>query len=147
MSTILKKDYHDWYLLGVSTDVNNNIIDLVLANDHECSTLRCFGVERCVINDFTIGNIVLDVCLLSGEEKAVQSLNRRNDFEELVGTNRNTPYFDKVLDKIRLGDLVYVELSPSYGCSARIICQSAREIPIVVNNLTGLLKKNGWGPD
>ena len=117
-------NYHDWYLVGISTDIKSDSLELKLVYKEEHSSLCFRNVKRCLINDFTIGNIVLDVTILSGNMEGVDRLTGSASFINLIGTDPNSTYFKNMIDEIRKGDLVYVEIAPSYGCSVQVICKS-----------------------
>jgi len=124
---LTNKNYHDWYLVGISTNIESDNLELKLASNKKHSLLRFRNVKRCLVNDFTIGNIVLDVTILSGNMKGIDQLIGSTSFVSLVGTEPNSLYFKNMMAEIKKGALVYVEIAPSYGCSVQIICESIEE--------------------
>lgn len=121
------KNYHDWYLVGISTDIQSDSLELKLVSNKEHSLLRFRNVKRCLVNNFTIGNIVLDVTILSGNMEGIDRLTGSASFISLIGTDPNSTYFKNMIDEIKNGNLVYVEIAPSYGCSVQVVCKSIEE--------------------
>lgn len=124
----MMNEYHDWYILGLLTDVDKDTIDLSLGQNGKRSLLRFSNVRRCIFNNFTIGNIIFDIYFCTGDLGEAQALNSSKDFAELVGTNNDTVFFKELVRRIAEGDLYYVKIIPSYGCFAQIICEDIEEL-------------------
>ncbi|WP_321909871.1 MULTISPECIES: hypothetical protein [unclassified Paraburkholderia] len=59
--------FHDWYLRGVSADMNAGIVELTLMFDDRKTRARVLfkGVSRCLMNDFLIQNIIYNAKILT----------------------------------------------------------------------------------
>lgn len=121
------KNYHDWYLTSVTTDIERYGLELRFVKDRQSSTVSFLGVRKCIVDNFTIGNIVLDVECFSGES-SVESLLTDTAFKGLFYLPGEMSNFQKMIDELRQGLLTYVEIQPSYGCDVRIICEEIKEV-------------------
>ncbi|KML19703.1 MULTISPECIES: hypothetical protein [Burkholderia] len=73
MDTIERyESFHDWYLLGVSADMDASSFELHLMFDHKRDRVRvCFdGATRCWVNDFLIQNIIYAMRVFSDFDSA-----------------------------------------------------------------------------
>ncbi len=121
-------NYHDSYLVSISTDIRDNIIEILFTDGINNSTLRFLGVTQSELNSFTIGNIVLDIELFSGNSLTDSVINDQS-FKNLLGVPKESSYYNKVVQNIREGHLIYVCINTSYGCHGAIICEQIEEIP------------------
>ena len=128
MPSLPENIYHDWNLLGLLTDINDESLDLILGNENQRVILRCTNVLRFNADSFTIGNIVLDLVTFSASSENLESIFESCSFEEFVGTSQETPYFKNIVKRIKEGTLVYLELSPSYGCMAQVLCENVEQL-------------------
>ena len=124
----LSINYHDSYLVSISTEIENDSLELMFTDGKSHSTIRFLNVKRSLVNSFTIGNIVLGIELYSGESLNDQVV-KHPSFESLFSPDRERSYFNKIVAGIREGSLVYISVSSSYGCTADIICERIEEIP------------------
>lgn len=122
--------YHDSNIQGVITDIDNNSLDLIINDDNDSRLIRFLGVKKCRIDNFVIGNIILDIKLYSGFDDSAK-LKDSTAFKSLFFISNNkksAEYFKKVLNKISDSKLSYIEIIPSYGCTAIIVCEKIAEI-------------------
>ncbi|EEA00365.1 hypothetical protein BH160DRAFT_4312 [Burkholderia sp. H160] len=67
--TIIKEyeSFHDWYLLGVAADMDNEAVELCLMFDNKKDRVRLSfnGATRCWVNDFLIQNIIYSIKVLT----------------------------------------------------------------------------------
>ena len=122
-------NYHDWYILGISTDLDKDVLELMAGSESHRSLIRFNGVKRCRIDNFTIGNIVLDIEIFTGE-MFTNSLIKRTAFDKLFSLPNELQFYESIIDKIYDETLSYVEISPSYGCSATILFSDFEEISL-----------------
>jgi hypothetical protein len=121
-------DYHDSYLIGINTDIKNSAIEIICTDGKNSSALRFLGVKRSEFNSFTIGNIILDIEVISGKSMTNRVANHPS-FVNLLGVPKESPYFSNILKGIRENALKYISISTSYGCYGDLICESIEEIP------------------
>lgn len=62
--------FHDWYLMGISTDLKAKQVELSLQFDDGKQRARALfkGASRCLVNDFLIQNIVYEITVLTDYE-------------------------------------------------------------------------------
>jgi len=123
----LSHNYHDWYILGISTDVNTEMIELEVVSDRLRSIIRFKGVKRCRIDNFTIGNIILDTEIFAGR-RFTDSLISKTAFDKLFTLPNEVQYYKETINKIKNEIFSYVEISPSYGCSVMILFSDFEEV-------------------
>ncbi len=121
-------DYHDSYLTSISTDIKNSTIELICTDGNNNSTLHFLGVKRSEFNAFTIGNIILDIEVISGNSMTDRVAGHPS-FVNLLGVPKESPYFTKMLKGIREEMLRYISISSSYGCHGDLICECIEENP------------------
>ncbi|NIF54010.1 hypothetical protein [Burkholderia sp. Ax-1724] len=75
--------FHDWYLIGISADMDARIMELLLILDDIAQQARVIfqGASRCLVNDFLIQNIVYDAKILRDHDsteykQALESLEK-----------------------------------------------------------------------
>ncbi len=91
-------------------------------------THRFLGVKRSQFNSFTIGNIILDIELITGGS-LTDSMVYDSSFMSLLGVPKESPYFENIVNEIREEVLLYISISTSYGCYGDIICERIEELP------------------
>jgi len=121
-------DYHDSYLISISTDIKDRTIEIICTDGKNNSTLRFLGVKQSEFNSFTIGNIILDIELISGKS-LTDSIVDDPSFVGLLGVSKDSPYFAKIIKEIKDESLIYISISTSYGCYGDIICEKVEEYP------------------
>ncbi|HEY2021749.1 hypothetical protein [Paraburkholderia sp.] len=59
--------FHDWYLLGIAADMDNELVELRLMFDNRKDRVRLSfsGATRCWVNDFLIQNIIYSIKVLT----------------------------------------------------------------------------------
>jgi hypothetical protein len=125
----LSRNYHDWNILRISSDVEVDILEFLVASDHLQSIIRFNGVKRCRVDNFTIGNIILDIEIFTGV-MFTDSLIKRTAFDKLFSLPNESKFYEAIIDKINNESLSYVEISPSYGCFAMILFSDFEEISL-----------------
>ncbi|KVU68286.1 hypothetical protein WK73_24745 [Burkholderia ubonensis] len=68
MATIEKyESFHDWYLLGLTADMDKEVVELYLMFDNKKDRARLLfkGATRCWCNDFLIQNIIYSIKVLT----------------------------------------------------------------------------------
>ena len=118
--------YHDWYLLAVSVDLVKDGLELTLAYKEKRSSVRFVAVEQCIINQFTLGNVVSEIYIYSGEFP-IEKMFSNKMFLETIGDTQDSSYFKKMVADIERGSLLYVEIESSIGCHGGIICKGIKE--------------------
>jgi hypothetical protein len=121
--------YHDWYLIAINTDITSKNVKLTLSCDNKRIQLIFQGVKQCIINNFTIGNIILEIYIYSAEIPIQQMLENKM-FIATIGGLRDSPYFNEMVEKIEKGSLLYVEIQPSIGCFGGVICEAIEEVSL-----------------
>lgn len=122
----ISTNYHDWYLQGIKSFRNEKRLEITLEYEENEAILKFFQVRECVINNFHVGNIILDIYTYEGEidfDKIASS----SSFLKFIGVESASPYFEKVVSEIRNGSLLYVEINTSYGCEGTILCEKIEE--------------------
>jgi hypothetical protein len=75
--------FHDWYLLGVTADMDKQLVELRLVFDNKIDRVRLLfkGASRCLVEDFLIQNIVysLDVLTDHSSDAYVRALARLDE--------------------------------------------------------------------
>jgi hypothetical protein len=70
--TFLEKyeSFHDWYMLGITADMDRQIVELRLMFDNRKDRVRVLfrGATRCWANDFLIQNIIYTMKILTDFE-------------------------------------------------------------------------------
>ncbi len=120
------KNYHDWYIVGAKTDIEKDVLELLVGFENNRSLIRFSGVKRCRIDNFMIGNIMLDLYIYSGPG-CKKKLKISKAFNSLFLVSKESVFYEKCLNSIVDEKLLYVEISPSYGCSAMIVCEEVEE--------------------
>lgn len=91
-------------------DVDGKHLDLVLQ-----------GVERLYATDFREGNIIFDITI-GGDISALD----RSELASLFGTNveklKQAHFLEAIAPRLASGELLLVQLAPSYGCSLIALC-------------------------
>ena len=123
----LKQNYHDWLLLGIAVEEEQQNLEVILSLNTQRVQIRFLEVKVCHIADFKMGNIVLDVEVFT-DSPLSETLFEESVFEELLGVSKGTQYYQNIITRIEQGRLLYVEINPSYGCFAQIICEAVEEI-------------------
>lgn len=131
--------YHDSRIQGVITDIDNDSLGLIINDENDSRLIRFLGVKKCRIDNFVIGNIILDVKLYSGFDDA-EKLKDSTAFKSLFyisNSKKSAEYFKKIVNEVSEGKLSYVEVIPSYGCTVIIVCEKITEVvlkePITVS--------------
>lgn len=125
----IQKNYHDCYIIGLLTDLENDSLELKIKDDNGQFSIIFKGVKRCRVDNFVIGNIILDLKQFSGYSDAVK-LKESDAFKSLFylsQSEKERDYFETLLGLVADEKLSYVEITPSYGCSAMIICNQIEE--------------------
>ena len=115
----LVRNYHDWYLLGVNTDIKKHTLEITLGYAEERSVIIFQNVKHCLVDKFTIGNIVLDIYVYD-RKIPIERIIDNGALNELLGVPKESTYFKKIIEGIEKGTLLYAEINPSYGCTATI---------------------------
>ena len=122
----LSINYHDWYLLAVRVDLVKHGLELTLGYHEKRSSVRFVEVKQCLLNQFTLGNVVFEIYIYSGEFP-IEKMFSNKMFLETIGDTKESSYFKKMVAGIENGSLLYVEIQPSIGCHGGIICKSIEE--------------------
>jgi hypothetical protein len=66
------ESFHDWYLLGIAADLDENQVELHLMFDNKKDHVRVFfkGASRCLVTDFLIQNIIYSMKILTEADAA-----------------------------------------------------------------------------
>ncbi len=124
-------DFHDAKLSGLVLSPNNQCTLLITAESGEFHRVVLTGVEWLRADDFREGNIILDVTVQTGEsvKKADVLFALSIDDEK-----RHLPFFDAIIGRITRGELVLVQINPSYGCVFSCLCTGwLLETPTIEN--------------
>ena len=125
----LEQSYHDWSLLGITVEEEQRNLEVTLGLNTQRVRIRFLEVTECHIDDFKMGNIVLDVEVFTNSPLS-ETYFEDSVFEELLGVSKETQYYQNIITRIEQGRLLYVEINPSYGCFAQIICEAVEEIQL-----------------
>ena len=123
------KSYHDCYIIGVLTDPDEDVLELMIGCESRRSLIRFNGVKRCRIDNFTIGNILLDMEIFTGEDFS-SSIIDKTAFQKLFYFPNELQFYKNIVDEIHTETLSYVEISPSYGCNAMILFSDFEEVQL-----------------
>jgi hypothetical protein len=111
--------FHDAKFSGLVLQPNKQCSLFITVESGELHRLTLVGIERLRADDFREGNIILDATAQSGGavEKAEVLFALSIDAE-----NRHPAFVEATMEKIRRGELILVQLSPSYGCRFSCLC-------------------------
>lgn len=116
---------HDANIIGILIDDGKNI--RLILEDSTKRTLIFTNAIRMKIDNFQLGNILLDISVLnnlSAKEELCKSLCFLYDIEEHELQNEWTK---SIIKKIEAKSLVLVELVESCGAHGMILCESYAE--------------------
>ena len=114
---IVEPDFHDANVNGLLVTNDKSLMVSISGSSCGNKCLVLHGLERLRCDDFRQGNIILDITVSSGPSLNVDDLAYVHEVE------RNTPFLQSAMDRLRSQNSLLVRLNPSYGCSLVGICQ------------------------
>ncbi len=129
MKKILKKSYHDWNLMGITSYGELKILEFSVGFKDHRSKIKFHGVKKSRIDNFLMGNIILDFSIYHGT-KYKENLMKSESFESLFYMPQQKAFHKKFIKSILDEELMFIQLNSSYGCVAVIICETVEEIEI-----------------
>ncbi len=127
--TKLLNSYHDWCVFGVTTNMEKTILELLVGFKDHRAMINFTGVIKCRIDNFLMGNIILDFFVYHGN-RYEKNLIEEKSLESLFYMPGEKPFLEKAIKSILDEELMFIELSSSYGCVALILCETVEEIEI-----------------
>jgi hypothetical protein len=115
---IVEPDFHDANVNGLLVTNDKSLLVSISGSPCGNKCLVFHGLERLRCDDFRQGNIILDITVSSGASINVDDLAYVHEVE------RDTPFLQSAMDRLRSQNFLLVRLNPSYGCSLVGICQS-----------------------
>jgi hypothetical protein len=112
---------HDKNIKGLETTEDKKLIIYIEDNDRIIE-LRFINVKHLKIDNFRLGNIILDI-----EVYEQEYLNKHDEeLRSLLDMDRTitSPYLDKIKEDIGKGELILLSLQSSYGAYGSILCES-----------------------
>lgn len=113
--------FHDGFLRGVLLDGATVRVFLSTENRQEYA-LEIRGVLSLKVDGFREGNIIYDVLVRNGDEITLQDMMNFYDFRDEANAARK-------LEETRRGDLIVLEINPSYGAICNILGKSVELLP------------------
>ncbi len=121
--SIINPPFHDANLSGINISEKDGILHFVTTENAKYE-LCLMGLVQIKANNFSKGNIVLDVILSNGGNGEVDLL------VELYGvdseTEKTKPYFQDLIKQVREKHLTIVQVNPSYGCELLALCKEIK---------------------
>lgn len=118
---------HDGFVDGVQL-VSENAVDVSLRDVRgKTFVMQLVGVEALLCEDFRLGNIILDVQIVSGAAPDKDIINSMfvpphpaaaREFHD-----RHEGFLERKIDKVSEGTLKLILIVPSCGCSLRALCR------------------------
>lgn len=107
--------FHDSSVRGISI-IDNELLEIEFSRDEEVHIARFEGVNCAAMSDLLNGNIVLGFDVYQIDDRNKKYLHQKlvkNTIENYFSSDRFLPV-----------GMYFVDISPSYGLSATIVCRN-----------------------
>lgn len=111
--------FHDAQLSGIVLLPQKRCLAIITTVNNQTHRIVFRGVERLRADDFREGNIILDVTVQSGKSVDKAGVLFALSMED---ERRHPAFFDSVIGRIERGELMLVQVNPSYGCMFACLC-------------------------
>jgi hypothetical protein len=118
-------DFHDGYLAGIHT--SGSTVELALRHTSSDEfRMALVGAETMRADEFLLGNIILNIRLTSGKRVAPDDLSplypAPHSSADRRFHERHAQALEGIVTRIERRDVIFFQLSSSYGCDLSAIC-------------------------